>query len=73
VKVNCAAIPPELIESELFGHDAARSRRDRAQAGLFEPADGGKFIFSTRGDSDRPGVGQVLAVVGVRASAANRR
>jgi two-component system nitrogen regulation response regulator NtrX len=42
VKVNCAAIPPELIESELFGHErGAFTGAIAKKRGLFEVADGG--------------------------------
>src|SRR6478736_397385 len=42
VKVNCAAIPPELIESELFGHErGAFTGAIARKRGLFEQADGG--------------------------------
>jgi len=51
VKVNCAAIPEELIESELFGHErgaftGATSRRD----GKFLQADGGMLFLDEIGD-----------------------
>ena len=54
VKVNCAAIPPELIESELFGTSAARSRRHRRKRGHFEVADGAPSSW-TRSRTDRLG------------------
>ena len=42
VVVDCGAIPPNLLESELFGHEQRRlhRRRSRARAGAFEAADG---------------------------------
>jgi two-component system nitrogen regulation response regulator NtrX len=53
VKLNCAAIPSELIEDELFGHargaftDAKTSKR-----GLFEEADGGTLFLDEIGDME---------------------
>ncbi|MFB6232131.1 MAG: sigma-54-dependent transcriptional regulator [Salinibacter sp.] len=51
VTVNCAAIPPDLIESELFGHEegaftGAKERRE----GTFEQADGGTLFLDEIGD-----------------------
>ena len=45
VKVNCAAIPAELIESELFGHErGAFSGAVQRKRGRFELADGGNLF-----------------------------
>jgi transcriptional regulator with GAF, ATPase, and Fis domain len=64
IKVNCAAIPPELIESELFGHErgaftgaAARKR------GLFELADGGTIFLDEIGDMSLSAQAKVLRVL----------
>ena len=64
VKVNCAAIPPELIESELFGHErgaftgAAARRR-----GHFEVADGGSIFLDEIGDMSLSAQAKVLRVL----------
>ena len=61
VKVNCAAIPAELIESELFGHEkgsftgAAARRR-----GQFEAADGGTLFLDEIGDMSLSAQAKVL-------------
>ncbi len=51
VAVNCAAIPAELVESELFGHTGqAFTGARQARAGLFETADGGTLFLDEIGE-----------------------
>jgi two-component system nitrogen regulation response regulator NtrX len=64
VKVNCAAIPTELLESELFGHEkgsftgATSSRR-----GKFEMADGGTIFLDEVGDLHAASQAKLLRVL----------
>ena len=51
VAINTAAIPAELLEAELFGHEkGAFTGADKARAGHFEEADGGTLFLDEIGD-----------------------
>lgn len=52
IKVNCAAIPPELLESELFGYEAGAftGAKKTGKAGMFELADTGIILLDEIGD-----------------------
>jgi transcriptional regulator with PAS, ATPase and Fis domain len=51
VAVDCGAIPPSLIESELFGHErGAFTGADRAREGVFEQANGGTLFLDEIGE-----------------------
>jgi two-component system nitrogen regulation response regulator NtrX len=64
IKVNCAAIPPELIESELFGHErGAFTGASARKKGLFELADGGTIFLDEIGDMIVSAQAKVLRVL----------
>jgi len=61
VKVNCAAIPRELIESELFGHErGAFTGAQSKKRGFFEQAHGGTLFLDEIGDMDLVAQAKVL-------------
>src|SRR5437867_1594757 len=64
VKVNCAAIPTELIESELFGHEkGAFTGATAARRGKFELADGGTLFLDEVGDLHASSQAKLLRVL----------
>jgi two-component system nitrogen regulation response regulator NtrX len=61
IKVNCAAIPRELIESELFGHEkGAFTGAEKNKRGFFEQAHGGTVFLDEIGDMDLAAQAKVL-------------
>ncbi len=61
IKVNCAAIPRELIESELFGHErGAFTGAQTKKRGFFEQAHGGTLFLDEIGDMDLVAQAKVL-------------
>lgn len=64
VSVNCAAIPAELLESDLFGHvPGAFTGAVRAQAGRFREAQGGTLLLDEIGDMDAAMQAKILRVL----------
>lgn len=61
IEVNCAAIPTELIESELFGHEkGAFTSAIKTRQGKFELADGGTLFLDEIGDMSLSAQAKVL-------------
>ena len=64
VDVNCAAIPSELIESELFGHEKGSfTSAVKQHKGKFEQADGGTLFLDEIGDMSLAAQAKVLRVL----------
>jgi two-component system nitrogen regulation response regulator NtrX len=64
IRVNCAAIPEELIESELFGHEKGSfTGAHRRQVGKFVQADGGTIFLDEIGDMSLKTQAKVLRVL----------
>ena len=64
VKVNCAALPAELIESELFGHEkGAFTGATQQRKGRFELADGGSLLLDELGELSLSAQAKLLRVL----------
>ncbi|MEG0379459.1 MAG: sigma 54-interacting transcriptional regulator, partial [Eubacterium sp.] len=64
VSMNCAAIPPNLLESELFGHEkGAFTGAVKMKPGKFELADGGTIFLDEIGDMDMKMQAKLLRVL----------
>ena len=64
VEVNCAAIPDELIESELFGHEkGAFTGAAKARQGKFDQADGSTLFLDEIGDMSLKSQAKVLRIL----------
>ena len=74
IPLNCAALPDELIESELFGHErGAFTGADSRRQDVFELADGGTLFLDEIGDMSLKAQAKVLRVIETGGSRTARR
>ena len=67
VTINCAAIPPHLVESELFGHEkGAFTGADRRKIGKFEAANGGTVFLDEIGELPEAAQSKMLRLLETR-------
>ena len=64
IEVNCAAIPEELIESELFGHEKGSfTGAQTSKRGKFDQADGGMLFLDEIGDMSMKTQAKILRIL----------
>ncbi len=64
IAVNCAALPSELVESELFGVEkGGYTGAEKSRAGRFERADGGTLFLDELGELDKSAQAKLLRVI----------
>jgi two-component system response regulator AtoC len=64
IEIDCTALPPTLIESELFGHEKGSfTDAKESKVGLIEAADGGTVFLDEIGDLELPVQGKLLRVI----------
>ncbi|MCI8610132.1 MAG: sigma 54-interacting transcriptional regulator [Firmicutes bacterium] len=65
VKINCSALPPNLLESELFGYDAGSftGALNRGKKGFFETSNGGTLLLDEIGDMPLESQAKLLRVL----------
>jgi two-component system response regulator HydG len=63
ISLNCASIPPRLIETELFGYDDDGRHPERSRAGLLEAAHGGTLFLDEIGELEPEAQARLLRVL----------
>jgi len=67
IEINCAAIPDNLLENELFGHEkGAYTDASKSHKGIFEAAAGGTVFLDEIGDMPLPMQAKILKVIDAR-------
>jgi DNA-binding NtrC family response regulator len=67
IEINCAAIPENLLENELFGHEkGAYTDASKSHKGIFEAAAGGTVFLDEIGDMPLPMQAKILKVIDAR-------
>ncbi len=63
ISLNCATVPPHIIETELFGYSAPDGHPDRARSGLLEAANGGTLFLDEIGELGLEAQARLLRVL----------